>query len=99
MIYLSIGTIKNLVARDMDDDELEFYAACLRAVTANYLTEVPEWLNSKQKELAREITERVRANKEKTLKMLKARRESLKTPDEKRAALDASIKALEQELG
>ncbi len=98
MLYFSIGTIKNLVAREMDTEELAFVSASLNAVAKEY-TAIPEWFSAKQKELSRELTERSRADKEKNLRVLKARRESLKTPDEKRLALDAQITALEKELG
>ena len=60
--------------------------------------DVPERLAGLVKDIKREVDERVRADKERKLKAMRARREALKTPDEKRSGLDAQIAELEKQL-
>lgn len=58
--------------------------------------DIPEWLPNQLKAIRREIKARgadALANK---IRAAKARRETLKTPDEKRAALDKEIEELEK---
>lgn len=49
--------------------------------------------------VARELTERLRGDKEKQLAMLRLRQESMRSIDEKRAAVASEIERLEVDLG
>lgn len=60
--------------------------------------EAPDWLAEKLTSLRKEIVSRRRDNIERALKNAKARREALRTAEEKRNDLDKSIAALEAKL-
>lgn len=61
--------------------------------------EVPGELRSELDTVSNELFTRTKADKEKQLKVLQARRLSLSTLEEKRARADEEIKRLEKELG
>jgi hypothetical protein len=61
--------------------------------------EVPSDIQSQLRACEAELTQRLRADKEKQLAVAKARLESLLTQTEKRKKTEAEIAALEQELG
>jgi hypothetical protein len=60
--------------------------------------ETPESIMDKLSAVSGEIVNRNRAELQKKLKMAKARRSSLATPDEKRSRLDVEIAKLEAQL-
>jgi hypothetical protein len=60
--------------------------------------EVPKDLTKRLADIKRRVDELKRDEAEKKLATLKLRRDALRTPDEKRSALDAEIAALEQGL-
>lgn len=60
--------------------------------------DVPEDQVGALESIQREANERVRTERELKLKRAKLRREGMMTADEKRAKLDAEIKALEEKL-
>lgn len=62
--------------------------------THTQVIETPEWLDDKIRSLERELTLRTADVLEKRLREAKARRDSLKTAEEKRKELDAEIAAL-----
>lgn len=90
-----------LDVRSASLDELVLASVDLKNVIGGYQElglDVPDRLTGVAKDIKREVVERVRTDKERKLKTMKLRREALKTPDEKRAGLDAEIVALEKEL-
>jgi len=58
----------------------------------------PEWVEEKLKVLKRELAARQRDNLEKALKEVQARRETLRTAEEKRNDLDAQAAKLQERL-
>lgn len=58
----------------------------------------PEWLGPKLREAEAELAVRLRAEKERRLRQLKAQREILLPREEKRKNVDVEITQLEQEL-
>lgn len=61
--------------------------------------DVPESIKSEFRACERELTERLRADKERQLKVLESRHESLLTVPEKRKRVEAEIDSLRKELG
>jgi hypothetical protein len=76
--------------------ELSAFARTYEAEFTALGVETPEWVTNQTKALRREIKARNADALAARLRELKARREALKTPDEKREALDAQIAALEK---
>ena len=73
-----------------------------RGMTEEYsriMVPSPEWLTDVMAKLTREIDARRRDELEKRLKEIKAQRSTLRTAEEKRAALDDEQAALERQLG
>lgn len=98
---IDINKLKALNVAALDMEELSFQAAQVSAIAAGYAASnlaAPEWFKAKQGELADELAHRTRAEKKRQLELLLKRREALRTPDEKRAATDAAIEALQKEL-
>ena len=60
--------------------------------------DVPDYLLEKFNEIKMELDIRIKSDKLRKLKILKAQRETLKTRDELRTQKDAEITALEKEL-
>jgi hypothetical protein len=82
-------------------DELIALAALAAAMIAEYQTNqlgAPEWVTTRLKSIRREIKTRVQDQLEAKLAEAKARRESLRTTEEKRTVLDAEIAALTAQL-
>lgn len=85
----------------MDLDEAVALSAFGRSLKAEYeaqAIETPEWLDNRLRELRREIKVRTQDVLDKRLREAKARLETLKTPTERREALEAEIKRLEAQL-
>ena len=88
-------------------EEIVALLAIAKAIRAEFeahtsLIETPEWLDDKIKSLGRELKARTADVLEKRYRETLAKRESLRTPEEKRKAVDAEIEALQkkrQEIG
>lgn len=74
------------------------FANQLRTTYDLVQVEVPEWLDNRIRELKRHVHALSEDTKAKRLKQLLAQRETLKTPDEKRRAVDAEIESLQAQL-
>ncbi len=61
--------------------------------------DVPSVVKDEARAVQRELTERLRDDKERRLQVLKSRKEALLTVPERRKAVEAEIDALESELG
>lgn len=84
-----------------DLENLYLAKAVLKLIDQGYQedgVETPEAIMDKMTAITGEITNRNRAELQKKLKMAKARRSSLATPDEKRTRLDVEIAKLESQL-
>jgi len=77
---------------------LRMFAGQLRDFYEKMQLEPPEWLDTRIKELSREIKSRTADMLEKRLREAKARREALKPATERREEVDAEIKRLEEQL-
>lgn len=100
MFYQSINIARNFPVRDVDTEDLTFFAAQLPSLIEGYRgigVSVPDWLVEKERQAKTEIEARVRADKQRQLKNLKSRREANKLQTD--AGLDAAIAALEKEVG
>jgi len=101
MRYSTVYEIKALDVRSASLEDLVLAHVTLGQVVSGYKdlgVEVPDGLTGLAKDIKREVDERVRSDKDRKLKTMKARRSALATPDEKRARLDEEIAALEKEL-
>ncbi len=93
--------MRTLDVRSATLDELAYAYAQTELTVKGYEdlgVDVPETLRGQLKDIKRESDERVRASREAELAKLQARRNALKTPDEKRADLDNQIAALAAKL-
>ncbi len=96
--------LRIVIDLDHENAELEnlyLAKAVLKSIDQGYQEdgiETPEHIMDKMTAITGEITNRNRAEIQKKLKMAKARRSSLATPDEKRIRLDAEIASLESKL-
>lgn len=82
-------------------EELVELSAAARAVTAEFEqlnAETPEWITKQANEVRRAIRDQQRDALEARLKTAMARRDALKTPDEKRKEIDAEIERLTKTL-
>ena len=79
-------------------DDLLIFSAQLDMVVEKLGGNCPEWLKEQKEETAIVLAERIRAEKKRQLKTMKARRETLLTASEKREKLDSEIAELEKEL-
>jgi hypothetical protein len=94
--------LKNFDVDRLDLDELVMLSAFARILVAEFevlKAQTPEWLEIQTKVLRRAILARQADMLEKRLREAKLRRDALKTPDEKRAALDNEIAELTAALG
>lgn len=94
--------LKNVNLDGMDIDEAVALSAFARGLKAEYDTlslETPEWLDTRIRELRREIKRRSQDAIARRLAEAKARREALKPATEKREELDKEIAMLEQLVG
>lgn len=92
-----LQTLKNFDAQSTPIDELVMLSAFGNMLTAEFTEhgiEQPKWLEPKLKTLRREIETRNQDALEKRIAELKARRETLVSPTERRKQLDAEIAEL-----
>lgn len=93
--------LANILADEVSIEDLILAKDGLSVLDAGFQElqiETPEWITDKLTLVSSEIINRNRAELQRRLKAAKARRAGLATVDEKRAALDAEIAALEQSL-
>lgn len=93
-----LNEFKNFTVDRLQIDDLVTLAAFGRILRAEYeaqKVEEPEFIDINLKTLRREIQSRQADQTEKRRRHIKASLESLKTPAEKRAALEAELQALE----
>lgn len=88
---------------DVDFDDLVLFVIQLKQVRDEYVNNfrtipVPEWLEPRWREVEAELNLRVRAERERQLRSLKAQREILLPREEKRTQVEQEIARLEQEL-
>lgn len=96
-----LDEFRNFVANRLPIDELVALSAFGKQLRTEYEVhniEEPEFVDIQLKSLRREINTRVADQKEKMLRELKARRDALKTPAERKVELNKQIKDLEAEL-
>jgi hypothetical protein len=96
-----LSELKNWSANRMDIDELVEFAAMGRALQAEFTAlgvEPPEWLDENLTSIHREIKAKNHDRLAAKLRSAKARLETLKTPDEKRTGLQATITEIEKQL-
>lgn len=90
---------KSFDAENADDlDELVAMAAFGRSLRAEFDAQniaAPEFVDNSLRSIKREIENRVADRKAARIRELKAQRESLKTAQEKREAIDKELAALE----
>lgn len=94
--------LKNLNIDGMDIDEAVALSAFARGMKAEYDTlalETPEWLDTRIREVRREIKSRTQDLLERRLREAKARREALKPATERRQEVDDEIARLEKLVG
>lgn len=92
--------LRNLDVQRPSLDELVFLSMLARGLRAEYehaTVDIPEWLDSRQRELKREISTRQQDAIDKRRSELKSRLEALKTPSEKRVELEAELARLNGE--
>lgn len=78
--------------------ELSAFARSLQSEFAQQQVTVPEWLDSRMKELSREIKTRNADALEKRLRELKGKREGLEDANTRRQRIDEEIAILEAKL-
>lgn len=96
-----LNELKNLQLDRLDLDEIvALYGLgdSIRKVNAEYGLPQPEWLTTNLETLQKEIKSKRRDSLERALKLAKARKEQLKTIDERRKDTEAEIERLEQAL-
>jgi hypothetical protein len=99
-----MASLRILIQLDPDGADVEdLYLArgVLRMVDSGYQEDgidTPEFIVDKLNSINRELTLRNRADIERKLKLAKARRDGLKTRDERLADINAEIAKLEQKL-
>ena len=88
--------------REVDNfDDLVIFLIDIENIAAGYdrlNIERPKWLTEKLQQTQLEVQVRQRARKERQLTELRMQRETLRTPDEKRKALDEQIAKLQAEI-
>ena len=97
-----INELKNANLDRPDMEELIALYAFAGSVTRTYVElkiETPDWLDSKMKDIRREITMRELANKEKRIKEVEARLTTLESVEEKRARLKRELEDLRGQKG
>jgi hypothetical protein len=94
---LNLTDLKNLDLQRPDLEELVFLSAVattLHAAFEKEAVDVPEWLDSRIRELKREIRTRQQDAVDKRVREIKSRIDALKTPSEKRAELQGELAKL-----
>ena len=96
-----LGNFKTFTADRLDLDELVSLSAFGKTLRKEYeahQVEVPEYVSTQLNALTREIKGRVTDSIEARKKQIKSQLESLKTPAERRAALEAELGKLDGTL-
>lgn len=96
-----LETLKNFNASAASIEEmvaLRAYGRLVRDEFDGLMIDVPEWLDAQLKNLARQIKAKNADRLEARRKELRARLESLKTPNEKKAELRKELAALDRQL-
>ena len=92
-----INELKNANINRPDTEELVAllsFAWSLSKTYAELKIETPDWLDSRTKEITREINMRELANKDKRIKEVEARLTSLESTEEKKARLKRELEEL-----
>jgi hypothetical protein len=90
--------LKNLDLERMDVDEMVAMSAFAKSLASEYSAlalDQPEWLDTKSTELKREIGTRLADLRDKRIRELKARLNTLKSTEEKKSDLTAELARLE----
>jgi len=90
--------LKNLDLERLDVDEMVAMLAFAKSLAAEYQAQqapAPEWVDTRAKELKREINTRLADMKEKRKKEIKAKLQSLKSAQERREELTKELEQLE----
>lgn len=94
-------TIKNLDTDESSVEDMMLAKSQLATVDAGYQElglPTPEWVIDKLSAVTSGITAKVRAELTRRLRAAKARREGLRTSEEKRKGLESEIEMLEDKL-
>lgn len=94
-------TLRNVILENVAVDELIIMEQLMKLQKNGYKERkipIPTWLEDNLDNIDLEIKMRIKADLKKRLATAQARRESLKTADEKRRDLDAEIEALKAQL-
>lgn len=97
-----IDRLKNFTAAQHDMEQLIAMSAQAKSLSAEYdaqQVDRPAWLREATMAISSEIKERTRDEMQRRLTTAKARLETLKTPDEKRADTQREIERLQAALG
>jgi hypothetical protein len=95
----NLEQLRNLDLARPDLEELVAMSAAATAIHGEFeklSVDVPEWLDTRARELKREIRTRQQDSVDKRVREIKARMDTLKTPTEKRAELQAELDKLTQ---
>jgi hypothetical protein len=95
---MSLNQLKNFRTDQYDLDDLVVLSAEGKAYQAEYKAQgvdVPEWLESNVRLIGREIGLKIADAKDKKIRQLRARINSLKTASERRADLQKELETLE----
>lgn len=101
MFYTARQALKTMNLDEMNLDELGLLAANLASVDLGYQEvgiDKPEWFDELRGEVKVTLELRIRADKQRQLKNLKARVEALKSTKDKRLEVEKQIAVLEKEL-
>lgn len=93
----NLEQLKNLDLARPSTEELVVFSAMATLLHAEYDrlgVDVPEWLDTRVRELKREIRSRQSDATEKRIRELRLSLDRLKTPDEKRAQISAELARL-----
>ena len=98
---MNVGFLKGFSVKNSDLDDLIGTRADLKVLAQHFddlALPIPDWVTDKLKATEDEIKDRVKAERQATLKKLMSRREALLTRDEKRGKLDEEIANLTKML-
>jgi hypothetical protein len=94
---LDLEQLKNLDLQRPSLEELVYVSTLATVMHAEYeklSVDVPEWLDTRSRELKREIRARQQDSVDKRVSEIKSRLDALKTPTEKRSELQAELDKL-----
>lgn len=95
----NLNDLKNLDLQRPDLEELVFLSATATILHTEFEklgVDVPEWVDTRARELKREIRTRQQDGIDKRTREIRSRLDALKTPSEKRAELEAELAKLMQ---